>query len=347
MISKSVNPQLQEESRFRSRLAPHHIVLLIVWLVTTIVMIVMLIKGVGGTKISIAIRQILHVIYVMVLLWYLVRTGSSVLRLPEGNVRAQRRSKIVAWLSVLGVALLLLLNIVSDDGFDLLILLSLVASVTILLVWGRDLSLRLVIQGLAVAIFAYLAGSQWVKLGVLSKSWNSILSAFTVLFYIAGGLLLKRTKLGGIQLLNGQYVQALKSVCVGSLLFLPLGLINALGDPMVDLTGVREWWLPLWLPWWSGINEETWFRLYLVGLSYFLMRPAFRKYQNLVVIAAVLFSGIVFGVVHDRTLEMFLTTGLLYGVPFAAVFAKRDWEHAVGAHYMVNLVPAVVAFLLR
>ncbi len=92
------------------------------------------------------------------------------------------------------------------------------------------------IQGLAVAIFAYLVGLQWVKLGVISKSWNSILSAFTVPFYIAGGLLLKRTRLGGIQLLSGQYGEALKSVCVGSLLFVPLGLINALGDPIVDLT---------------------------------------------------------------------------------------------------------------
>ena len=347
MISKSVNPQLQEESRFRSQLAPHQIALMILWLVTTIVMILMLIEGVGGTNISIAIRQMLHVIYVVVLLWYLVRTGSSTIRLPVGNVKAQPRSKIVAWLSVLGVALLFLLNIVSDDGRDLLILLSLIASVTILLVWGRDLSLRLMIQGLAVATFAYLTGSPWVKLGVLSKSWNSILSAFTVPFYIAGGLLLKRTRLGGIQLLSGQYGQALKSVCVGSLLFLPLGLINALGDPIVDLSVIREWWMPLWLPWWSGINEETWFRLYLVGLAYFLLPSAFRNRPTLAVIAAVLFSGITFGVGHGRTLDHFLTTGLLYGVSFAAIFAKRDWEHAVGAHYMVNLIPAVVAFLLR
>jgi hypothetical protein len=23
----------------------------------------------------------------------------------------------------------------------------------------------------------------------------------------------------------------------------------------------------------------------------------------------------------------------------AVVFARRDWEHAVGAHYMINMVP--------
>jgi hypothetical protein len=113
------------------------------------------------------------------------------------------------------------------------------------------------------------------------------------------------------------------------------------------LSVIREWWMPLWHPWWSGINEETWFRLYLVGLIYFFLRPALDRHPNMVVLAAVLFSGIVFGVGHDRILEMFLTTGLLYGVPFAAVFVKRDWEHAVGAHYMVNFIPALIAFLLH
>jgi len=44
-------------------------------------------------------------------------------------------------------------------------------------------------------------------------------------------------------------------------------------------------------------------------------------------------------------MDSFLTTGLLYGVPFAAIFARRDWEHAVGAHYMVNMIPWVMVFL--
>ena len=52
-----------------------------------------------------------------------------------------------------------------------------------------------------------------------------------------------------------------------------------------------------------GINEETWFRLFLVGLVYFLLRPALHKHQNLAVIAAALFSAVVFGVGHGRDLE--------------------------------------------
>ena len=347
MKNKLVNSKLPTEPRLRSWLVPHKITLLIVWLVTTIVMILMLIKGVGGTNLSISVRQILHVLYVVVLLWYLARTGPSLNQLPEGSAPVKLHSKIGAWLAVVGVAIFFLLCFFSTNDIGPLILFSGIAFVAILLAWGRDLSLRLVLQGFAVAIIAFLAGSVWVKLGVLRESLNMILSTLTVPFYITGGLLLKRTGLGGLQLLNRGIGPAVKSVCVGCLLFVPLGLINALGDPSVDLTAVREWWMPLLLPWWSGINEEAWYRLYLVGLVYFMLRPAFHKYLGLAVVAAVVFSGIVFGVGHGFTLDHFWTIGLLYGVPFAATFAKRDWEHAVGAHYMVNMLPALVAFFFR
>jgi membrane protease YdiL (CAAX protease family) len=63
------------------------------------------------------------------------------------------------------------------------------------------------------------------------------------------------------------------------------------------------------------------------------------------ILAAVLVSGITFGLGHDRTLERFLTSGLLYGLPMAVIFARRDWEHAVGAHYMINKIPWVMVFL--
>ncbi|HEY5730327.1 MAG TPA: CPBP family glutamic-type intramembrane protease [Anaerolineales bacterium] len=344
-MKPSANSLFPTESRLRSWFAAHKIALVITWLVATITTIVIVVTGQAGTNLSTAIRQILHVLYAAALLWYLARSGPAFNQLPQDNVPRTIGSKIGAWLAVLGVAIFFLLSYFSANDKGLLILFSLIAFVPILLVWGRDLSLRLIFQAFAVALFAYLAGSVWVKLGVLSKSWSSILSALTVPFYITGGLLLKRTGLGGLQLLNRGVVPALKSVCVGWVYFVPMGLFNALGDPMVDLSLIREWWMPLWLPWWSGINEEAWYRLYLVGLVYFMLRPAFYKVPGLAVIAAVLFSGIVFGVGHGPTPDHFWTTGILYGIPFAVIFAKRDWEHAVGAHYMVNMIPTLVAFL--
>ena len=44
-------------------------------------------------------------------------------------------------------------------------------------------------------------------------------------------------------------------------------------------------------------------------------------------------------------MNRFLTTGMLYGLPMAVVYAKRDWEHAVGAHYMINFIPMTLVFL--
>ena len=201
-MKPSANSLFPTESRLRSWFAAHKIALVITWLVATITTIVILITGQAGTNLSTTIRQILHVLYAAALLWYLARSGPAFNQLPQGNVPRTIGSKIGAWLAVLGVAIFFLLSYFSANDKGLLILFSLIAFVPILLVWGRDLSLRLIFQAFAVALFAYLAGSVWVKLGVLSKSWSSILSALTVPFYITGGLLLKRTGLGGLQLLN-------------------------------------------------------------------------------------------------------------------------------------------------
>jgi hypothetical protein len=144
----------------------------------------------------------------------------------------------------------------------------------------------------------------------------------------------------------GRYGKALGSFLWGCLLFVPLGLINAAsGSPGTGITWVTHPWMPFSLPWFSGIAEEVWFRLFLVSLCYLLLRPAFSKRPALAVVSAVLFSAIIFGLGHDRTLDKFLTTGLLYGLPMAVVFVRRDWEHAVGAHYMVNMIPWLMVFL--
>ncbi len=110
-------------------------------------------------------------------------------------------------------------------------------------------------------------------------------------------------------------------------------------------TWVNEWWMPFVLPLSSGIAEETWFRLLLLSLCYFLLRPAFPRHPAVPIIIAVLFNAITFGLLHERTMYEFLVTGLLYTLPMAAVFARRDWEHAVGAHYMINMIPALMVYL--
>ncbi len=49
---------------------------------------------------------------------------------------------------------------------------------SILLVWRRDIDLRSVIQSLTVAIIACLAVLQLVNDGVISNSWNILMTVF-------------------------------------------------------------------------------------------------------------------------------------------------------------------------
>jgi hypothetical protein len=134
---------------------------------------------------------------------------------------------------------------------------------------------------------------------------------------------------------------------MGCLMFVPFGLFNAAsGSPGTGITWVTHWWMPLSTPWFSAISEEAVFRLFLVTLCYLVLRPAFNKTPSIAVVLAVLFSGIVFGIGHGGSImNRFLTTGMLYGLPMAIIYAKRDWEHAVGAHYMINLIPIASVFL--
>jgi hypothetical protein len=346
MSNMSTDSVPMSESRNKSLLAPHRIALVVMWVVTTAAIVVMLFNNVRSTGQYKEVRYVLLVGYVATLLWYLGRSGPSVNQLPEIRPQVLPRWRYGVWISVLGIALIFALTLVSAGGVSILMLLMMVATAPILLAWRKEIRLRSVVQGLTVAVFAYLAGLQMANNGFISKFVLYLSPAFSFPMYVIGGLLYERTRLGGIQLLTGQYGKAVKSVLWGGLLFVPLGLINAAGgSPGPGITWVTEWWIPLWLPWFSGIAEEAWWRLFLVGLCFFFLRPAFRTRPALAVIASALFSGITFGMLHGFTLERFLVTGLLYGVPMAAMFARRDWEHAVGAHYMVNMIPWVLVFL--
>ncbi len=344
--SRSANSSPMPGSPGKTGLTAPEITLIVMGSVATAALLVMLFQDVRSTDRYEDFRYVLQFGYVAALLWYLGRKGPSLARLPELSPQVLPQYGYGAWLPVLGVVLVFSLVATSDDGVDILMLLLIVATVWLLLAWRREIRPRPVAQALAIAVIAYLAGVPAANHGFLAKTGHVLLPALTAPMYVAGGLLLNRTRLGGVQLLAGRYGEALRSVLWGALLFVPLGLFNAAeGSPGSGIDWVTEWWMPFSLPWFSGLAEETWFRLFLVGLSFFFLRPAFRTRPALAVVAAVLFTGTTFGLIHGRTLERFLTTGLLYGVPMAAVFVRRDWEHAVGAHYMINMIPWLVVFL--
>ena len=61
-------------------------------------------------------------------------------------------------------------------------------------------------------------------------------------------------------------------------------------------------------------------------------------------VSALAVSAVIVGLGHGRSLDRLLTTGLLFGLPFGVVFIKRDWEHTIGTHYMINMIPWLMAF---
>lgn len=289
---------------------------------------------------------LVHIAYVVALVWYLSRKGSSMECLPEVDPVILPRRRAGAWIQLFLVALVFVLIVSSEGGTDILFLSILVTTIWVLLAWWRKIRLLPVIQGVALGLLALLAGIPARNNGFVSDTVFFLIPGLVPFVYVAGGLFIDRTGLGGIQLRDEGLVKALKSFLRGCLLFVPLGLINVADGPASDdLSWVTEWWMPLSLPWLSGIGEEALFRLFLMGLCFFLLRPAFRSRPVLAVVATVLFSATVFGLGHGRDLETLLTTGFLYGAPMAVVFARRDFEHALGAHYMINLPSWVAAFL--
>lgn len=332
--------------RKKALLTPHNIALILIWLLSTISLIVMLANGVRHTGQYGDARNIIQVVYVLTLFWYLIRTGPSVSELPVIDPPLLPRWSIGRYLPAILIALLLVAEF-TGQFTDILMLLMILATVWILIAWWREIRLSAILLGLTLTIIALLAGFPLYQNQAMGEALFILLLVFVAPMFVAGGLLSQHTGLIGSQLYFRRIKGAMTSVLWGCLLFVPLGLANAAaGSPGSWMNWVDRWWIPLTQPWFSAIVEEAWFRLLLVSLCYYLLRPAFSKRPAIAIIGAVFFSAITFGLGHGGTiLENLLMTGLLYGLPLAVIFARRDWEHAVGAHYMINLIPTLILFL--
>ena len=330
----------------RASLAPRQIVLAVLWLAATVTYVALLASGMRRGQDFAALRDALHAAYSAALLWYLASGEPSIGRLPEFTPVFLARWRFGRVAAVAVVALVFCLTVLSGDGTALLLLALLVAAVAALVAWRRQVTARSVVLGLALSLVAFVTGGiAFWRHGFVGRSALILFLVLVPPMFVAGGLLVSRTGLGASRLLEGRYAQALRSFLWGCVLFVPLGLANAAGTAPSDLAWVERWWQPIALPLWSGIDEEVVFRLMLVTLCFALLRPAWKGRPAVAFWAAALFSAVTFGLGHGRTVGNLVFAGLLYGLPFSVVFARRDLEHAVGAHYMVNFVNWVLAFL--
>jgi hypothetical protein len=346
MTEEAKTPVTLPELNKRILFTPHTIALIITWLLTTVSLVLMLVGGVRNTGQFRFERNFLQVAYVLVLFWYLIRTGPPIEELPYSSPLVQPEPRLRRLIPVIVITLLFLAEL-SGQGKGIVELLLMPAAVLVLIIWRREIGFPVILLGLGVATIAFLGGLPFYQNQAFGQVAFIVFLVFVIPMFVAGGLLSKRTGLRGSQLYAGRYKKAMASFLWGCLLFVPLGLTNATaGSPGFPMIWVNRWWFPLSQPWFSGIVEEAWWRLFTVSLCYFLLRPAFRKRPAIPLVCAMLFSAIIFGLGHAGTFqERFLMTGLLYGLPLAVTFARRDWEHAVGAHYMINMIPTLMVFL--
>jgi hypothetical protein len=287
----------------------------------------------------------MHTAYALSLIWFLIKSGLPVDELPDIKPFMFPRWEYGKIIPVIFVIILLFLNVLTDQVDSIILLILVFTTLLLLIIWRKEVNIRVMVTGILIGLVAFFAGLPLMKNGLMSKTGLIVFSSLTPFMFVAGWLILKRTLMGGIQLAAGNYCRALKSFIVGCLLFIPLGFLNAAdGSPALNITWIDEAWMPFSIPLFSGIVEETRYRLLLVGLCYYLLRPTFTKKPVIAVLITVLFSAIIFGLGHGWTLERLFITGLLYGLPLAVVFVKRDWEHALGAHYMINFIPWILVF---
>ena len=347
----------------------HRVVFAFFWTVATAVLSVMLYSGFRGKSEVQEFAVILGAISASAVIWYLSRTGPSVSELPDLEPLLFSKWKFggVLWLLIptllIGptlLALILRIPFSLVGGMDLLdkaapylrpwivleVSLTLIA-IRIILKRRAQIKANLVSLGLAAGLIA--GAAQVVQITNSSDPfdvfWGILQTVVVPPLFIGGGLLLAHTGIGRNRLLEGNYRVALLSFLSGCLLYLPLALVNTVGGAHAEFTWMNALWKPLSFSWLPAVAEETWARMFLIALCYALLRPATNERPRRAVIAAMLLSATAHGLVHGPSLSNLFETGLMYLLPMAALFVKRDWEHAVGAHYVVNLLPFLAVFL--
>ena len=181
---------------FRS---PSRIALGVMWLLTVAFVVMMLLQGVRLTDQYGGARLALQVAYVGALLWFVCTTGPDVNRLPHIRQQLLSRWSFAAGIPAALIGLVFLLTIVSDDGTDILMLLMMGSTLYLLAVWWRQVRPVPVVQGLVLAVVAGAAILPAMSAGFISETALYLLAGMTAPMFVVGGMLFRRSGLGGVQ----------------------------------------------------------------------------------------------------------------------------------------------------
>ncbi len=214
-------------------------------------------------------------------------------------------------------------------------------SIWILLKFRKQISKRYIVNGLifggicAVAMYKYIPA----LVAVL------VLIPFT---YVSGSILNEKFPVTTIQINKHSLLPALKSFSIGCLFAIPMGFSNLLD--IVSSSGfkwINQYWQTI-LALVAGIMEETWVRLFIITFIFaFVSSKTNKKY--LAVLTALIISSAIFGFSHSNYLDTqnCIKISILYGLPLGILFIKRDFETAIGYHFMIDFIGAMGKLMIN
>jgi hypothetical protein len=79
--------------------------------------------------------------------------------------------------------------------------------------------------------------------------------------------------------------------------------------------------------------------LFLTTLCYAVLRPVSNQYPRRALAVSVLIGALMHGFAHTGIDPIGLIIGsLLYGLPAALLFIKKDFEHVAGYHFLIDFL---------
>lgn len=310
-----------------------HVLLILLWSIAVVGAIVSLLSNLSGLAIVVGLSSFA---FIVVIIWTLAQKKPYSADLPDLDFLLTPRIgfnvAIIVLFFAIGIAFAMGMMIGSSVS---LMLASALIGVGITLSWRKQLSTPIVLAAISAGLIAALG---IIFLGNGDLSW-AIFNFVTIPpLFTSGALLVNRTSLANVRLLQGNYGLGLKGFLWACVLAVPASLLNLLGNLNQGDTWIVHWWQPLYaiVP---GIAEETWGRLFLTTFSYALLRPTTNQHPRRAIVVAILVGALVHSFVHTGINPLGLIFGgLLYFIPTALLFIKYDFEHAIGYHFLIDFV---------
>lgn len=327
------------------------VVFVVLWFIASILLIVKIFHVIPALEGWFAgVGTVAGLAYIGMLIWHFSHIAPFAAELPDllTLVFSKLHFRGTFWLIIATLVFLFGIAIVAHPQLVLVVVLTLL-SIGLIIRWRQQITRLMIICGIGTGLFAFFPG-------LLKREANG----YTILLYlicpiflfIGGALLLRHTHLTHIRILENGSLTALRSFGWGCVLAVPPALLNIIGGAHQGDTGLDKWFDPLaaLMP---GISEEVWARLFLTTLCYALLRPTTNERPRQALVAAILIGAVTHGLAHLHTLIILspaalgsILAGLLFGVPMALLFVKRDLEQAIGYHFFIDFVRFLAAYFL-